>query len=757
MSDLTPEQLTESPKSPPMLPEEKETPRAPKRVKLCLRAVLEALSNWRVDVKDLVFSDEGAQKRGGSADVAKATASIVEPLGPGDQSSTATHDVAVKKFRLSGGDLNKRGQAAVFANELSLLSELHHDNIVELTGFAESAEEDIAWILLRWEDNGNLREFIHSQDWVIPERLELLNILVNSQNDAVITDFGSARKLESYPRGEKENNIAGPAARDEDTVSQFQEQGTSLVQIEECGTFLTLTGPVYTLRWAAPEVLRDEEFGLASDMWAFAWICWEIMTGSLPFNDLCKETDIILNVARGNLPPVTSNEHISQVRVLCVMMSRCWRMEPASRPAAKDCESSISFMDRLAPTRRRLTGELKSYSAEVLSALGYIKYENLQNKEAKDYFVMALKVAESAGDAMAAARARVGQGTVCHRLGEYAEAEALYTAAREISERLGAKSDMADAMWGLGELYRSWNEYSRAEAFYNEAKEIYASLGDEKKVADATWGLGGTYRSWNEYPKAETSYTEAKEIYARLGDEKYVADAIWGLGDVYSARNEYYKAEASYTEAKEIYVRLGVERSVADAIWGLGEVYLSRDEYCKAETSYAEAREIYARLVDEKSVADAIWGLGEVYRFRNEYSKAETSYTEAKEIYVRLGAETGVANATWGLGEIYWGRNEYSKAETSYTEVKEIYARLGADRNVADATLGLGEVYQLRKEYSKAKAAFIEAREIYIKTGYQEGVEDAISYIADLSEEEGWRTGVEDSLSETSTEAEDEA
>lgn len=103
-----------------------------------------------------------------------------------------------------------------------------------------------------------------------------LNILVNSQNHALITDFGSARKLESHPTGEKENNVAGPAARGEPTLSQVQEQGLSLVQIEECGTFLTLTGPVYTLRWAAPEVLEHEEFGLASDMWAFAWICWEV-------------------------------------------------------------------------------------------------------------------------------------------------------------------------------------------------------------------------------------------------------------------------------------------------------------------------------------------------------------------------------------------------------------------------------------------------------------------------------------------------
>lgn len=55
-----------------------------------------------------------------------------------------------------------------------------------------------------------------------------------------------------------------------------QAQGQSLFQLRESGTFITLTGPVYTLRWAAPEVLKDEAFGLASDIWAFGWICWEV-------------------------------------------------------------------------------------------------------------------------------------------------------------------------------------------------------------------------------------------------------------------------------------------------------------------------------------------------------------------------------------------------------------------------------------------------------------------------------------------------
>lgn len=39
---------------------------------------------------------------------------------------------------------------------------------------------------------------------------------------------------------------------------------------------LTLTGPAYSFRWAAPEIMNGQEPDLPSDIWAFGWICWEV-------------------------------------------------------------------------------------------------------------------------------------------------------------------------------------------------------------------------------------------------------------------------------------------------------------------------------------------------------------------------------------------------------------------------------------------------------------------------------------------------
>ena len=52
---------------------------------------------------------------------------------------------------------------------------LSHENIVELVGFVEDLEDGKAWIVLSWEPNGNVSEFLATGRWEIPERVSLVS------------------------------------------------------------------------------------------------------------------------------------------------------------------------------------------------------------------------------------------------------------------------------------------------------------------------------------------------------------------------------------------------------------------------------------------------------------------------------------------------------------------------------------------------------------------------------------------------------
>ncbi|KIO25124.1 hypothetical protein M407DRAFT_76107, partial [Tulasnella calospora MUT 4182] len=60
-------------------------------------------------------------------------------------------------------------------NELCLVDSLSHPNIVRIVGFTEDIENRTAWLFFPWEANGNVREFLRSEEWEIPERVSLID------------------------------------------------------------------------------------------------------------------------------------------------------------------------------------------------------------------------------------------------------------------------------------------------------------------------------------------------------------------------------------------------------------------------------------------------------------------------------------------------------------------------------------------------------------------------------------------------------
>lgn len=55
-----------------------------------------------------------------------------------------------------------------------MMAGLKHENIINLIGFVEDLENGKGWIVMSWEPNGNVREFLASAEWEIPERISLV-------------------------------------------------------------------------------------------------------------------------------------------------------------------------------------------------------------------------------------------------------------------------------------------------------------------------------------------------------------------------------------------------------------------------------------------------------------------------------------------------------------------------------------------------------------------------------------------------------
>ncbi|KAG8948073.1 hypothetical protein FRC00_008810, partial [Tulasnella sp. 408] len=272
--------------------------RSLQQAKRSAREVLESLSHLRVNPSRIKPIGSDVRSSGGQGDVILAT------LDPSETSKSDKNDdshqsegqfhVAVKKLKFNKSRNDERFFKS-FANEVEVQSKLSHPNVVKIIGFVEDMENSVASMLYQWEENGNLRELLRSGEWEIPERLSLiqdvvdgleylhsrdppichgdlksLNILVASNYRAMITDFGSARFIRRND-GEEEKKLGRP---DSLQVAGGDSEPTQ-ANHDVLNNQLTLTGPTWSLRWAAPEVLFGADPDLPSDIWALGWICWE--------------------------------------------------------------------------------------------------------------------------------------------------------------------------------------------------------------------------------------------------------------------------------------------------------------------------------------------------------------------------------------------------------------------------------------------------------------------------------------------------
>ncbi|KIO29236.1 hypothetical protein M407DRAFT_51115, partial [Tulasnella calospora MUT 4182] len=202
--------------------------------------------------------------------------------------------------------------------ELTIWSQLKHPCVAEFCGFWADFTAGKAWLVSPWAPYGSVRDFVGSRDLlnfgskvydtadglkylhsqsVCHGDIKAANVLVNAERRAVLCDLGLAR------------------LHDE-----------NFTRLESTGSFKG------SIRWCSPELFNDQPRSPQSDMWAWSWLVWEIMTGRLPYHEAKADYAILAKIFEAKRPEIANNIQLAECAELWDLMTRCWETDPTTRP-----------------------------------------------------------------------------------------------------------------------------------------------------------------------------------------------------------------------------------------------------------------------------------------------------------------------------------------------------------------------------------------------------------------------------------------
>ncbi|TGZ59032.1 hypothetical protein CRM22_009293 [Opisthorchis felineus] len=204
-----------------------------------------------------------------------------------------------------------------FLKEADTMQQLSHPNIIKLIGVVTRKEPRM--IVTEFMHHGSLDKYLQgvgksvrccgllrmlidvckgmkylSGLGYVHRDLAARNILIDEKQACKISDFGLARKI-----GEKLVDDA-----------------------------YTLTGGKVPIRWTAPEAVIYRRFTIASDVWSFGIVSWEVFSyGQRPYWDWTNQT-VISMLERGYRLPCPE---ACPKEMHCLMLN-CWSTETEKRP-----------------------------------------------------------------------------------------------------------------------------------------------------------------------------------------------------------------------------------------------------------------------------------------------------------------------------------------------------------------------------------------------------------------------------------------
>lgn len=224
--------------------------------------------------------------------------------------------VAVKVIRQPDGDENEILASRLkkqFNREVTILSHLHHRNIVQLV--AACISPPVFCVITEYLSGGSLRSFLHKRD---PGSVVLKEFVSMALHIARGMEYLHSQGV--IHRDLKSENLLFT----EDMCLKIVDFGIACEEVN-CDYLNEDPG---TYRWMAPEMISHKPYNRKVDVYSFGIVLWEIATGRIPYEDMTPVQAAFAVVHKNVRPKLPENCPLAMAKLI----EMCWAQNPEKRP-----------------------------------------------------------------------------------------------------------------------------------------------------------------------------------------------------------------------------------------------------------------------------------------------------------------------------------------------------------------------------------------------------------------------------------------
>ncbi|KAG6555585.1 hypothetical protein Mapa_002820 [Marchantia paleacea] len=245
-------------------------------------------------------------------------------------------DVAVKCLRPTCFGENMEG-VDVFVREVEVLSKQRHPYVLKLLATVLSPPEH-AWIVTEYLSQGTLMQWLHGtkkREWKriipLPPLIQRLQIATEI---SIGMQYLHGRKPMVMHRDLKPSNVF----LDENIHVRIADFSFSRYKLSNKEVY---TGETGTYLYMAPEVMRHEYYDEKCDVYSFAVMLCELVTGNPPYiDDYMTPVQIACGVADGSLRPTIPEDVKPPLRSL---ITKSWDQIPSKRPTFAEITATLKI------------------------------------------------------------------------------------------------------------------------------------------------------------------------------------------------------------------------------------------------------------------------------------------------------------------------------------------------------------------------------------------------------------------------------